>query len=102
MLDASWFVNETNRIHLVLFGMQTTAFGPYFAVINRILISVVVYDPPSSWADQHWLVAAGKAAFLVYVIRATQFHCVSPPLMIILREHGCPCVCLISLTAPGG
>jgi hypothetical protein len=32
---------ETNKKHLVLFGMQSMAFGPYSAAINMFLISVV-------------------------------------------------------------
>jgi hypothetical protein len=35
------FITETNRIHLVLFGMHNWTFGPYLAAINRILISFV-------------------------------------------------------------
>jgi hypothetical protein len=31
--------SETNRIHLVLFGMQSRTSGPNFAAINRILIN---------------------------------------------------------------
>jgi hypothetical protein len=29
-------ITETNRIHLVLFGMQNSTFGPYFAAIHKI------------------------------------------------------------------
>jgi NLI interacting factor-like phosphatase len=41
--SSSWlvgcpWVTETNRIQLVLFGMQNRTFGPYLAAINRILI----------------------------------------------------------------
>jgi hypothetical protein len=32
---------ESNRIHLVLFGIQNRTFGPYLAAINRILVSVI-------------------------------------------------------------
>jgi hypothetical protein len=35
-------IAETNRIRLVLFGMQNRTFGPYAAAINRILISLMV------------------------------------------------------------
>jgi hypothetical protein len=31
-------ITETNRIHLVLFGLQNRTCGPYLAAINRILI----------------------------------------------------------------
>jgi hypothetical protein len=31
------FITETNRIHLVLFGMQNRTLGLYLAAINRIL-----------------------------------------------------------------
>jgi hypothetical protein len=34
-------ITETNRIHLVLFGMQNRTLGPYSAAINRIFISVM-------------------------------------------------------------
>jgi hypothetical protein len=34
-------ITETNRMHLVLFGMQNRTFGPYLAAINRTLISVM-------------------------------------------------------------
>jgi hypothetical protein len=34
-------ISETNRIHLVLFGMQNRISGPHLAAINRILISLV-------------------------------------------------------------
>jgi hypothetical protein len=34
-------MSETNRRHLVLFGMQNSAFVPCLAAINRILISLV-------------------------------------------------------------
>jgi hypothetical protein len=34
-------IAETNRMHLVLFGMQNRTFGPYLAANNRILISVM-------------------------------------------------------------
>jgi hypothetical protein len=33
---------ETNRMHLVVLGMQNSAFGPYLAVNDRILISVML------------------------------------------------------------
>jgi hypothetical protein len=33
---------ETNRIHLVLFGMQNRTFRPYFAATNKILVAVMV------------------------------------------------------------
>jgi hypothetical protein len=32
---------ETNRIPLVLFGMQNRTFGPYSATIDRILIPLM-------------------------------------------------------------
>jgi hypothetical protein len=35
---------KTNRIQLVLYGMQNRTFGPYLAVINRILISLLASD----------------------------------------------------------
>jgi hypothetical protein len=34
------FITETNRIHLVLFGVQNRTFGPYVTAINRVLISL--------------------------------------------------------------
>jgi hypothetical protein len=34
-------ISETNRMHLVLFGIQKRTFGPYLAANNRILISVM-------------------------------------------------------------
>jgi hypothetical protein len=34
-------MTETNRIYLVLFGMQSRTFGPYLAANNRILISLM-------------------------------------------------------------
>jgi hypothetical protein len=38
---AAAHITETNRIHLVLFDMQNTTFGPYLAATHRILISVM-------------------------------------------------------------
>jgi hypothetical protein len=35
-------ITATNRMHLVLIGMQNRAFVPYLAAINRIRISVMV------------------------------------------------------------
>jgi hypothetical protein len=32
-------ITETNRVYLVLFGMQNRTFGPYLAAIHRILTS---------------------------------------------------------------
>jgi hypothetical protein len=34
-------MSETNRVPLVLFGMQNKTTGPYLAAIDRILISLV-------------------------------------------------------------
>jgi hypothetical protein len=34
-------ITETNRIRLVLFGMHNRTLGPYLALNNRILISVM-------------------------------------------------------------
>jgi hypothetical protein len=36
------YITETNRIKLVLSGLQNRTFGPYFAVIDRILISLMI------------------------------------------------------------
>jgi hypothetical protein len=35
------FISKSNRIHLVLFGIQNGTFGPYLADNNRVLISLV-------------------------------------------------------------
>jgi hypothetical protein len=35
-------IAETNRIHLVLFGMQNRTCGPYLAAIHRFLISIMI------------------------------------------------------------
>jgi hypothetical protein len=47
-LNQKWFraqgapnITEIYRIHLVLFGMHNRTMRPYFAAINRILISVM-------------------------------------------------------------
>jgi hypothetical protein len=34
-------ITKTNRIHLVLFGMQNRTFGPYLAANDKILISLM-------------------------------------------------------------
>jgi hypothetical protein len=34
-------ITETNRIHMVLFGMKNRTLGPYLAAINGFLISVM-------------------------------------------------------------
>jgi hypothetical protein len=34
-------ITETNRMHLVLIGMQNRTFGPYLAAMYRIIISLV-------------------------------------------------------------
>jgi hypothetical protein len=34
-------IPETDRIHMVLFGMPTRTLGPYLAAINKIVISIV-------------------------------------------------------------
>jgi hypothetical protein len=36
-----WGITESNRIHVVLFGMQNSTFGPYLAAKHRILIPVM-------------------------------------------------------------
>jgi hypothetical protein len=50
-------ITETNRIHLVLFGMQDKAVGPHLAAIHRILISAVKsaapYTPRVGFASLH-------------------------------------------------
>jgi hypothetical protein len=33
---------ESNRVHLVLFGMQNRTLGPYLAAFDRILIAVML------------------------------------------------------------
>jgi hypothetical protein len=47
--------SETNRVHLVLFGMQSRTSGPCLASINRILNSFM--DAPDSGAQRDF--AAG-------------------------------------------
>jgi hypothetical protein len=34
-------ITETNRVHLVLFGMQNRTSGPYLAAINRMHVSLM-------------------------------------------------------------
>jgi hypothetical protein len=55
-------ITETNKIQLVLFGMQNRTFGPYLAANNRILISLMqrsrgllLVEPPRvtrTWISQ--------------------------------------------------
>jgi hypothetical protein len=44
-------VTDTNGTQLVPFGMQSSAFGPYLAAINRILILVLVAFPWLTWTQ---------------------------------------------------
>jgi hypothetical protein len=41
------FITETNRIPLVLFGMQYRTLGPFLAAMNRVLLSVMSPSRPS-------------------------------------------------------
>jgi hypothetical protein len=53
---------DTNRNHLILFGMQNRTLSPYLAAINRILISLVAcrtaaYEGMAPWLDSSALTA---------------------------------------------
>jgi hypothetical protein len=87
-------ITETNRTHLVLFGMQNRTLGPYLAAIDMIVISVMesagqhsTHRPPSKKAkvQQH------SRPFICITHHTSGHHATShrPPTSPPTHPHAC-------------
>jgi hypothetical protein len=78
LMSAVLLISETNRIQLVLSGMQNRTSDPYLAVINRILISVMFSATVPISLPHHVLLA--------YFIKADQLQCTTSCSLAVSRS----------------
>jgi hypothetical protein len=103
-LDCSWthaclavfaLVTETNRTHLVLFGMKSRTCGPYLAAIYMILVSVMSHALGTSSTSRSSGSRTQSPAMSGYIHwRELSIHRSSPPIPALHPANPTSLICL--------